>query len=140
MSTIKISKNQWEFIGKKAGWLKKAQRALTEDESDDDVISRSMKDTLVLGYNLAGDIVDIENEMVKKGIGISGAKYLNEDKMASNIAAWCDGLVGKYVYDMVSGRTSLKKMLDFDMDKFQRKCEKDIIIMQKILAQMSGQQ
>ena len=32
MSTIKISRNQWEFIGRKVGWLKKAQRALTEEE------------------------------------------------------------------------------------------------------------
>lgn len=25
MSTIKISKRQWEFIGKQAGWMKKSQ-------------------------------------------------------------------------------------------------------------------
>lgn len=33
MSTIKLSKQQWEFIGKKAGWIKNAQSIVDSDET-----------------------------------------------------------------------------------------------------------
>jgi len=57
MPTIKLSKKQWEFIGKKAGWIKESQSVSTQKKECSEChgagsVERKLKNLGTLEYNL----------------------------------------------------------------------------------------
>jgi len=75
MATIKLSKQQWEFIGKKAGWIKKAVYEPDFDETGTSINSRSRSGryALTTGYNKA-DVLGYFNSE-EDAIAAADSKY-----------------------------------------------------------------
>ena len=49
---IKLSKSQWELVGKKTGWMKKAQESYSYGTTPDEVIKTKALEQTPSGYNM----------------------------------------------------------------------------------------
>jgi hypothetical protein len=111
---ITLSKQQWELIGRKTGWIKKAQ------ESVDSKQEASLKEKMSEATHLALQIVYATTA--------PDGTYLEtkEVNLPDEVWAWADGLTHKYYEKQMNGETSLQNLIDFDVGKFEEEVDKDI--------------
>jgi len=115
-----LSKAQWEFIGKTAGWTKFAQ-------DPQDIQEQSLKDKMFQATHLSLQIAFAT-------ITPDG-HYLEtkEIDLPDKVWAWADGLTYKYYENQVTGKTSLSNIINFDIEQFEQEIDRDIIEFQKLL-------
>ena len=116
---IKLSKKQWELIGKKTGWIKLAQAQDIQEQSLKDKMSQATRLSLQITY---ATITPDGHYLETKEIDIP-------DK----VWAWADGLTYKYYENQTTGRTSLSNIMNFDIEQFENEIDKDIVEFQQLL-------
>lgn len=119
---IKISKSQWQEMGKKAGWMKVA-----EDVENSEELVSSFQDKMREATNLAF-------QCAYATISPDGS-YLHtkEVDLPEEVWHWADGLAQEYYMKNIEGRTSLQGMIDFDLEKAEQDVDNVISLFRKTL-------
>jgi hypothetical protein len=120
---IKLSKSQWEGIGKKAGWIKEVQENQGAQEA-------SFKDKMTEATRLAF-------QCIYETVAPDGT-YLTERRieLPDQVWGWADGLVQDNYMRQIEGRTSLKGLTNFDMGKAEKDIDRDIESFKQILSRI----
>jgi len=122
---IKLSKSQWEFIGKKAGWMKKSQfeedysepyfepeedyrahpEEIVDQETDDrrDPITNMVKDLLSSKNLKDPEFMDIVNDYKDEYNEYNPTKTLDltKDKFENNLESFVDWILNEHLADIV---------------------------------------
>lgn len=124
--TIKISKKEWESIGKDAGWFKKSQVDGTQSIRD------KMDEATGLAFKCAYATTSPDDT------------YLHEKKESDfpsvtkavwdEVWSWADGLAQEEIMKKIEGRTSLQETIDFDMGKAEAYIDKTIQLFRETLS------
>ena len=126
---IKLSKSQWEFVGRRAGWIKKAEENSNQNDEQD---VASLKDKMTEATRLAF-------QCAYKNITPDG--YFHEEKkvdLPDEVWAWADGLTQEYYMKQMEGRTSIQNIIDFDIEKAEQQIDKDIELFKQTLEKVGA--
>ena len=118
---ITLSKAQWQFIGRKTGWIK------TTQENTDSIQEISLKEKMSEATHLALQIAYATTTPDRT--------YLEtkEVNLPDKVWAWADGLTYKYYENQTSGKTSLQNIIDFDIEQFEKQVDRDIVEFKQLL-------
>ena len=94
----------------------------------------SMNDKLNEATNLA---VELAFEDLEKGIPRDTDKIFGEE-LSNKIGSYVDGLYQKWIFNNIKGRTSIKSMLEFDIEKEEKNIENDILKFKELLQTVKG--
>jgi hypothetical protein len=123
---IKLSKSQWEGIGKTAGWIKNA-----EENSEDDLtesIEDKMKKATYLAFQCAYATLSPDGTYL----------HPKEIDLPEEVWHWADGLTQDYIMRNIEGRTSLKNIMEFDMGKTEEMIDDTIKLFEETLTKVGS--
>jgi predicted metal-dependent hydrolase len=111
---ITLSKQQWQFIGNKTGWIKKAQENINDQQE------KSLKDKM-------SEATHLSLQIVYATITPDGTYLETKDiDLPDKVWAWADGLTYKYYETRTSGKTSMANIMNFDIEQFEKEIDRDI--------------
>jgi hypothetical protein len=121
---ITLSKQQWEFIGNKTGWIKSAQENIN---NQNDQQEKSLKDKM-------SEAAYLSLQIVYATVTPDGTYLETKDiPLPDKVWAWADGLTYKYYETQTSGKTSLNNIINFDIEKFEKEIDGDIAEFKQLL-------
>lgn len=146
---IKFSKSQWEFIGKKTGWLKSARFSDNDGDGDGDSDSYAPSKSELMGDDLVDrakkEFIYEHRDDAKKDINDTISYIAEGVSPLEKIEQLCWAMkqeyqFAKYLLSQLSTKTSisLTDLINFDISRFDEEQKQELIEMsQSILSNIA---